>query len=334
MAPTRWLTEAFDISERPVPAAPNMDRDVILSSGRGNRNKSAPTKKFYDFVLTMVCYCMLKDPNTKQTTVVGQCISNWACVGDVHFWETNGLGKYTHISLTETTIIQGRTRPYLVHKFTSWLSKPTQQAIMEPYRVLQEEPKAAATNTKTVAALVPAAAPASVSTATSRAVDPSVAPSPPPEKKRSAGDFPGLIWNIDPKCLESLVDELLDGFHTDDATGPGYSNTQKVQENLVTHGTDEAGSPIRRPRTERVSKNRDRSEEQLHQSKRHKPISKDGGEAIETTAVRGTTNPTSQQTTGNPETTTAFVDNSSKDVEQVQELKAALGEELLAGQGF
>jgi len=67
----------------------------------------------------------------------------------------------------------------------------------------------------------------------------------------------------------------------------------------------------------------------MHQSKRHKPISKDGGAATETTtAVRGINNPTSQQTTRNPETTTAFLDNSSKDVEQVQELKAALEEGL------
>ena len=275
------MSEAFDESIHANPSAPNLDRDVILSEL--NLYKEPPTKKFYDFVLSMVCYSMLKDPNTKQTTVVGQCISIWANVGDVHFWNTDGCGNYTHIPLTKTKIVQGNTRLYLVHKFTTWLSQRKQQGIMEPYRVLQGERAAAAAvapdKTVSSSASVTGSASASVtgstgppamvkkeaspvaSTATTtgpatpsasikEALDRTTAgaidpmfPPSPPMKKRNVAESAWHLKDIEPVQLEKRLEALLDSLDTDDTTGPD-STKQQVKDYEVINGYDEDGNPI------------------------------------------------------------------------------------------
>ena len=268
MAPLRWMAEAFKDTDL-APLQPNFDRDIILFSGRGNRNKSAPTKKFYDFVLSMVCYCLLKDPNTKQTTVVGQIISGWASLGDVHFWETDGLGTYTYISLEETKVIQGRKRLYLVYKFTHWLGQPNQQAIMEPYRALRDDRAAAAavapdkTTSASVAGIAGDIKPPAMVTSTATttgpntpsastkealdrttagAIDPMFPPSP-PMKKRNVAESAWHLKDIEPIQLEKRLEALLDSLDTDDTTGPD-SSKQQVKDYEVINGYDEDGNPI------------------------------------------------------------------------------------------
>ena len=266
MAPLRWMTEAFKETDQ-APSAPNMDRDVILSSG--NLHKEPPTKKFYDFVLSMVCYCLLKDPNTKQTTVVGQCISAWANIGDVHFWETDRLGNYTYISLTEQKYVKGRTRPYLIYRFTNWLANKKQQAIMEPYRVLQRDRAAAAavapdkiasasvtgiagdikppamvtsTATTTGPTTPSASTKESLDRTTAGAIDPMFPPSP-PKKKQYVAESAWHLKDIEPVQLEKRLEALLDSLDTNDTTGPD-STKQQVKDYEVINGYDEDGNPI------------------------------------------------------------------------------------------
>jgi len=210
--------------------------------------------------------------DTKQTAVVRQCISAWASVGDVHFWESDSSGNHTHISLEDTK---------LALKFTNWLSQPAQQEIMEPYRALRAErdkftaaaavapDKTASSSVTTIApdktasasvtgsagqAMKAATATASGPTTpsapskedsdrtTAAAFDPIFPPSP-PKKKLNVRESAWHLKDIEPTRLEKRLEELLDALDTDDTTGPD-STKQQVKDYEVINGYDEDGNPI------------------------------------------------------------------------------------------